>query len=227
MFSIVGVGVLALSRPKAELRKPSAESVAPPSGNNDKRALKLVGGIFLPVGMGLLLGAWYTGNQQSTILKSWPIVDAQVTKSRMTRQRSSSGSTTTTYSAEMEFRYNANGKEYMTPRSLGYSTSNSDGIRKMVSDYAPGSHHPIRYNPSNPNDIRFDAGYNFGFFFLPILLGGMGLVFSALGAGLLLASRAGCEHRCPSCGQCVEKGQKVCPNGAAPLEEDVKPLEPQ
>lgn len=113
--------------------------------------------------------------------------------------------------------YTVDGKDYTTPSSSSYSSSSYTEMKRKVDTYAPGSRHPIRYNPADPNNMRFDVGYNFGFFFLPVLFGGMGIVFSALGVGLLFASRSVRELRCPACGRPVEKGQNFCPNCAAPL----------
>lgn len=180
-----------------------------------KGVFQLVGGIFAPIGLVLLGVAWFTGHRQYTILKSWPTVDAQVTESRVTRGRDSEGHSM--YSVEIQFRYTVNGKDFVTPSSLGYSSSDYTEMKGKADKYASGSRHPIRYNPGDPNDIRFDVGYNFGFFFLPVLLGGMGLIFAGVGVGLLVAARSVRTLVCPSCGQPVEKVQSFCPNCAAAL----------
>ncbi len=163
----------------------------------------------------MLSVAGWIGNRQYTILKSWPTVQAEVTKSELVRSRDSHGNTM--YQAGLEFRYKVGEKEYVTPTSSNVATSSYSTVRAKVNDYAAGTHHFISYNPADPNDIRFDVGYNFDFLFLPALLGGMGFIFGGLGVGLLLASRSMRELLCPSCGQTVEKGQKFCPNCAAPL----------
>lgn len=181
----------------------------------DPRVLKLVGAIFALVGSAMLGGSGWSANRQYTILETWPAVDAQVMDSRVASYRDSGGKRM--YSAEIEFRYTVSGKEYKTPASSGYSSSSYTEMNSKVVKYAPGSRHSIRYDPANPNDIRFDVGYNFNFFFLPVLLGGMGLIFGGVGVGLLFASRSMRPLQCPSCGQPVEKGQNFCPNCAAPL----------
>ncbi len=189
---------------------------------NDPGALKLVGGIFLVVGLGLLTPAWFTGNRQYTILKTWPTVEAEVTRSRVTHYQSTSSrssSSTTMYQAEIEFRYTVGGKPYVTPATTAYSTSSYTEMKHKVDFYAPATRHAIRYNPANPNDIRFDVGYTFGFFLLPVILGGMGLIFGGVGAALLYAGRSATQPKllCPSCGESVQRGQLFCPNCAAPL----------
>jgi len=176
---------------------------------------KLVGSILTLVGLILLGVAGWTGNRQYTILKTWPSVEAEVVKSEVISYRDSEGDRM--YRAAIDFRYAVDGREYTVPSSSSYSSSSYSSMRSKVNAYAPGTRHPIRYNPSDPGDMRFDVGYNFGFFFLPFLLGVMGLVFSGVGAGILRASRSVQPRLCPSCGQPVEKGQNFCPSCAAPL----------
>jgi hypothetical protein len=175
---------------------------------------KIVGGVFTVVGAVLLGVAGWTGNHYYTILKSWPTVEAEVTQSQVTVGRDSEG--TTMYGTQIEFRYTVNGKPYVTPTSSSYRTSSYTEMKRMADRYAPGTRHPIRYNPGNPDDIRFDVSYSFGFFFLPILLGGMGAIFAGLGVTFLYVSRPKRGFTCPSCGQRMEKGQDFCPNCHAP-----------
>ncbi len=192
---------------------------------NDPKALKIVGGVFLPLGLVFLGVTGFTGNRQYTILKSWPTVEAEVTQSRVSHYQSTSSrssSTSTMYQAEIEFRYTVGGKQYVTPATSDYSSSSYTEMKHKVDFYAPGTRHAIRYNPADPNDIRFDVGYNLGFFLLPFIFGILGLVFGSVGAGLLLAWRSVSkgQPRCPSCGQPTERGQRFCPNCAAPLAQN-------
>ncbi len=186
--------------------------------DSGKKVFKLVGSVFAVIGVGFILGAGGSGNRQYSILKKWPAADAQVASSRVTRGRDSQG--TTMYGAEIEFRYSVSGKEYTTPASPGYTTSSYLEMKRNVETYAPGTRHSIRYNPADPNVIRYAVGYTFGFFFLPVLLGGMGLVFGGVGSGLLFAARSTRGKSCPTCGQSVERGQDFCPHCAAPLSRD-------
>jgi hypothetical protein len=176
---------------------------------------KLVGTIFTLVGLILLGVAGWTGNRQYTILKTWPSVEAEVVKSEVISYRDSEGDVM--YKAAIDFRYTVDGKEYTVPSSSSYSSSSYSSMRSKVNAYAPGTRHPIRCNPSDPGDMRFDVGYNFGFFFVPFLLGVMGIVFTAFGVGSLYAARSVKPRLCPSCGQPVEKGQSFCPGCSAPL----------
>lgn len=179
---------------------------------------KLVGAVFTLAGAIMLSVAGWTGNQQYTILKTWPTAEAEVTESRVTTGRDSDG--TTMYGAQMEFRYTVNGKEYVTPAASSCRTSSYTEMKRKANHYAPGTRHPIRCNPGNPDDIRFDVGYSFGFFFLPMLLGGMGVIFAGLGVTFLYVSRRQRGVECPTCGYRLEKGQDMCPqcHSALPLQ---------
>jgi len=179
-----------------------------------KDAFRPVGSIFTAVGLILLAVGGWLANRQYTIMHSWPSAEAAVTRSRVTHSRGRHGST---YQAEMEFRYTVDGKAFETPSGPGYSTSDYLAMKHMADAYAPGTRHIIRCNPSDPNDIRMNAGYNFGFFFVPVLLGGMGTFFAGLGIVFLKVSRSMRPLLCPSCGQMVEPGQRFCPNCATPL----------
>ena len=186
-----------------------------------KRILRIVGGVFTVVGLSLLAGGLWSGNRQYTILKSWPTVDAEVTKSEVGHHVSHDSDTnrdTDMYQTRVEFRYTLNGKEYLTTSDAGYSTSSYPEMKRLADKFAPGTRHAIKYNPADPNDIRFNAEYSFGFFLLPVIFGGLGLVFSLVGIVLLVvASRVSKPRQCPSCGGPVEAGQHFCPNCAAAL----------
>ena len=178
--------------------------------------------IFGGVGVVLLGVAVWTGNRQHTILTEWPTVEAEVVKSEVTHhqsQRSDNTSTTDMYTAEIVFRYTLNGKEFITPSTTGYSSSSYPEMKRKADAFSPGSRHALRYDPNDPNDVRFNTGYNLGFFFLPLLMGGMGIVFSGIAVLFLRFSRSELPLQCPSCGETVTKGQNYCPNCAAPVRQ--------
>ena len=185
-----------------------------------RAASKTVGGIFTAVGLILLAMGWKVGERQYTILKYWPSLEAEVTKSQVTHHVSHSQrhGDITVYEARIEFRFSLEGRQFTASSTPGYSTSNYSQMKRIADTYAPGTHHTIRYNPENPNDIRFNAGYTFGFFIAPIVLVGMGVLFTASGIHLLKAGRSGQRVACPACGKAVEPGQNFCPNCAAPLQ---------
>jgi len=191
-----------------------AKMVAQLRGSGD-RGSKIVGGVFFVIGLGLLTGAYYAGQRQYNILKHWPSVEATVTRSEVTSSRDEDS---TTYGTEMDFQYTVNGKEYQTPAKSSYRTSSYVEMKRKADAFAPGTRHAVLYDPADPNDIRYDAGYNFSFFLAPTILGGMGIVFTGVGALVWVLFRgSGVGLACPSCKRPVEIGQEYCPHCATPL----------
>lgn len=186
-----------------------------------KSTFRWVGGIFTGVGLILLgVGGWI-GNRQFTILKSWPTVEAEVTRSRVTHYLGRGS--TLMYEVEIDFRYVIDGKQFLTPSTPGYANSDYTAMKRIADSFGPGTRHMIRCNPADSNDIRMNAGYNFGFFLLPILMGGMGLLFAGIGVALLVVSPSVQALQCPACGQSLDPGQRFCPNCAAPVQISGQP----
>jgi hypothetical protein len=179
------------------------------------RTAGIVGGVFFVVGLGLLTGGGFSARSQYNILKNWPKVDAWVTKSEVTTGRDQD---TTMYGTQFEFRYTVNGREYLTPASSSYKSSSYVEMKRKADLFAPGTQHTLLYDPVEPSDIRYDAGYNFSFFLVPTILGGMGIVFTGVGALVWFLFRsAGVALLCPSCSRPIEVGQEFCPHCANPL----------
>ncbi len=143
--------------------------------------------MFAALGIVMLLAAVWTANRQYTILNHWPRVEAEVAASRVAQGPDSEG--TPMYRAAIEFRYTVGGKEFSTPSSSNINTSDYASVKRQVDKYAVGSRHLIWHNPGDPNDVRFDAGYNFSFFFLPVLFAGMGIVFTGVGTLVALTHK--------------------------------------
>jgi hypothetical protein len=152
----------------------------------EKRLPKVVGPILTLAGLGCLSFAWWSGNRQYTILKSWPAVEAKVMKSEVVRRRSAARRTEnhTTYGVAIIFHYTVDGAAHTTRAPEGRTWSEG-GAKRMAAQYASGTRHLVHYNPGDPNDIRFDVGYNFDFFFLPIVFGVTGVVLAGVGGELL------------------------------------------
>ncbi len=186
-----------------------------------RKILRIFGGFFALIGLIFLAVGIWTGDRQYTIVKSWPTVEAEVTKSEV-RQHLDSGSGSSTssvmYQTFVEFHYTLNGKEYLTPSDAGYSTSSYAQMKRLADKFPPGTRHAIKYNPSDPNDIYFNAEYSFGFFLLPVVFGGVGVILCIVGIVLfVVAWRLRRIRQCPSCGGPVEAGQRFCPNCATSL----------
>ncbi len=171
---------------------------------------RFIGSIFVPIGIVLLGVAVWLFEQRREILDTWPETQAEVTHSELTYERSRSGSSM--YSAVYVFRYTVQGREYTAKDGPGYSTSSYSSMAEKVQKYAPGTRHPIRYNPANPAEIRIEAGYNLSTFGIPLMVAAMGLVFAGLGLGVLRGWRSGYTDlvRCRACNQQTLASQLAC-----------------
>ena len=148
--------------------------------NQHKRGDRIFAGALIVLGLVFLGFAFRTGKYQLSILTSWPRISAEVKEATITNGQDQDDQTV--YSMRVKFRYTVNGKQYETSSGPGYSTENDSEMKSMANVYAPGSHHPIRYNPTNPKDIRFNAGALFPSFLIPVFCGVAGIAFSVWGA---------------------------------------------
>lgn len=207
-----------------------------PAGN--PKAIRIFSLIFkiiavFPIlfGAGFLAGAWSSASGRYNILKHWPPVDAVSTQCQMSQHQEKISEShgnyhmTTVYDAHIEVRYDAAGRQYTTPIEISRYASQYASIAQMADNFAPGTHHAIRYNPSNPNDIRYDVTADATFFVLPIILGAVGLVALVVGAGLYRIGRAigRAKVRCPSCGEMVAASEGNCPLCGAQLAATLAP----
>jgi hypothetical protein len=140
---------------------------------------RIVLGILVAAGL-VFLGRSYS---RYTIWKTWPTVDAQVTGNRVRRHVTSGGRShpgSTHFEVTVDFRYSAGGKELVSGWSEDFDSFQA--AQDELATYAPGSRREIRYNPRDPNDIRFNAHR---IFVESIVFGGTGVIFSALGLTFL------------------------------------------
>jgi Protein of unknown function (DUF3592) len=150
----------------------------------------LLGKIFTVVGVILLGCSGWSMKRRHEVLNSWPSVDAEVIESkveRFTTYSMHSSVEVPMYRAQITFRYTVNGKSHVSFSASKSGTSNFANARHQADLFGPGTHHEIRYNPSNPNDICYDAADKLGFFSLPLLFAGMGILFGGIGLILLKA----------------------------------------
>lgn len=172
----------------------------------------LIGGFLLKLGAANVWNGWQS--------RSWPRTEAVVTRSDATTStsRDTSGRATgRTTSAEIEFRYLVNGREYTTStRHFGQTLGSSDSSEAEIlrRRYAAGSRHLVAYNPASPDVAAAEPGLHadmlwllgIGFAFsapalfacvmvwrpgdhMGYVVAGMGWLFALLGAmGLLIGS---------------------------------------
>jgi hypothetical protein len=145
------------------------------------------------------------------------------------------------YTPEIEFRYTVSGNDYITEAPSVYiADTYNQAAANLARMYAPGTHHPLRYNPRDPRDIRFGI-IEFGSLAFSFLLLIGGVVLSVIGLEALVLGysqrvelapakeqgipatvlpfpdraqqgASAATLRCPSCGRPVKATEDTCPN---------------
>jgi Protein of unknown function (DUF3592) len=145
----------------------------------------LVAEIFLILGViiaGVMLWQLIKGMKS----KNWPTAPGQVVASQVTVNVSydDDGDRSTTYGADIMYRYAVDGYEYSGNRRTftDYKSSNRNRAEKIVAQYAPGTAIQTYYHPDDPEDSVLEPGTNavsFLLLLLPLIFIGVGV------AGLL------------------------------------------
>ena len=199
----------------------------------------------LLVGLSLIVAGIGVGRQLHIVWNVWPSTDGVVVRGAVQDvlqvPSAKGGMPIHRYTPKIEFRYTVSGRDYTTEAPSVYTADTYEKAAANLSRmYAPGTHHPIRYNPRDPGDIQFGI-IPFGplaFAFL-LLIGGVALSAAGLGSlakgysqGAELApakeegipatvlpftDRARQEPsaatlRCPACGRPVKVTADTCPN---------------
>jgi hypothetical protein len=198
----------------------------------------------LLVGLSLMVAGIEVGRQLHIVWNPWPSTDGVVARGAVQEvlevPYAKGGMPIHRYTPKIEFRYTVSGRDYTTEAPSVYIADTYEkAAANLAQMYAPGTHHPIRYNPRDPRDIRFGI-IQFGplaFSFL-LLIGGA--VLSALGLKSLaigysqrmepaakeqgipatvlpFTDRARQEPsaatlHCPACGRPVKVTEETCPN---------------
>jgi hypothetical protein len=178
-------------------------------GQDRTKTPRALGAVFALIGLVLLGVAAYFTQKQLEIIRTWPLAEAEVVSSEVTYHRSRDDGGTT-YGVRIEFRYTVAGREYTAPATLGYTTSSFSSMQREADRHPAGSRHLIHHNPAAPQDIRFNAGYNWGFFLVPLIAGGLGVAFTGAGLSIVFKARKAGAERCASCGQFLMPGQRQC-----------------
>ena len=197
------------------------------------------------VGLALLAAGVWAGRQLHIVWNIWPSTDGLVVRGAVQDSLevpyAKGGMSVHRYTPKIEFRYVVDGKNYTTEAPSVYSADTYEkAAANLVRMYAVGTHHPVRYNPRDPRDIRFGI-IEFGplaFSFL-LLIGGV--VLAVVGVNWLVMGlrqrvevapvrergipatvlpfpdRAQQEPsaatlHCPSCGRAVSATEDTCPN---------------
>jgi hypothetical protein len=210
-----------------------------------KRDLVSKGVMGLLVGVSLMLAGIWAGRQLHIVWNILPSTDGVVVRGTVQDvvqvPFAKGGMPTHLYTPKIEFRYTVGGRDYTTEAPSVYTADTfAQAAANLTRLYAPGTHHPIRYNPRDPREIRFGT-IEFGPLAFAFLLLIFGVVLFAVGANSLVmghaqlietappteqgipatvlpfADRARPEPSvamviCPSCGRRVKADEDTCPN---------------
>jgi hypothetical protein len=136
--------------------------------------------IFIAVGAGVLFFG-VRGLIRAKASMNWPEVPGTVVSSRVDRQHStnSDGRSSTTYHAEINYRYTVAGTTYHGSRVAygDYGSSSSSHARKIVNRYPEGKKVTVRYMPEDPEECLLESGMKAQSWFMPVF----GLVFFVIG----------------------------------------------
>jgi len=117
--------------------------------------------------------------------RNWPAVTCNIISSDVQRHR---GSKSTTYSVDILYSYEFNGREFRSNR-YGFMTGSSSGYKgksEIAARYRPGSQSVCYVNPRDPGEAVLERGFTAG-----LWLGLIPLVFVLVGAGGIIGSLRG------------------------------------
>jgi len=143
--------------------------------------------------------------------KNWERAPAVVLSSSVQTHR---GSDSTTYSIQIEYEYELEGRTRRSDRYnfVGGSSSGYDSKKRVVDQYPAGHRFEAYVNPRNPGEAVIDPGFNW--FFAAMFA--FGAVFALAGTAVAVSSlRGGASRRSPA-----GRGAGSDPNLPAPQEHD-------
>jgi hypothetical protein len=141
----------------------------------------------------LVLGvAAFAGRDQIIVLTSWAKADGQVTASEIMRYFSPKSKPV--YRLRVTLQYQAEGVPHFAVSSSSMGSSDLASVSRKVARYSVGSHHSIYYDPNNPVDMHFDAGYNLEYLAIPLIIGTAGLLFVVAGTVVRILARRSALH---------------------------------
>lgn len=143
-----------------------------PAKRRDPRQRWRVAGVFFAaLGIVVLAIAGRKALLEYSVVKNWPATEAQVVSHHEQQY--------------LEFRYLVAGKEFVSPPAEELSPREADRARAV---YPVGSRHEIRYNPRDPNEIRFSVNATNFSLARECVLPGVGVLLAGIGGGILYYS---------------------------------------
>lgn len=173
-----------------------------------KTPTTFVGGLLTVFGVAFLAPGVWLLRDHVRILKTWPEVEAQGAGAEVVSFR---GKNQTNYRVRYTLRYQLQGRDYRIPLSTSTSFATQSGAQEVADQYREGTRHRIRYDAATPYEVKENVGWNAGFFFLPLLFSGLGLLMLGIGVALWVWGwRQGPGPQCPACGAAVSAYARFC-----------------
>lgn len=191
-FLVVGIGVMVLAWWR---RKPKVEQAASLSQSARKTGIGcglMFFGFFVLMGGGVLVFAFIIPAFKVLAARDWPEVPCVIESSEVRSHSSDDG---TTYSVDILYRYEVDGRELRSNRYqfMGGSSSGREGKSAIVRQYRVGREAVCYVNPDDPTDAVLERGFTAGMWFglLPLVFVavGVGGMFVVLRKGRTLSSR--------------------------------------
>ncbi len=174
-----------------------------------KSPTTFVGGFLTVFGVAFLAPGIWLLRDHVRILRTWPEVEAQGAGAEVVSFR---GKNQTNYRAQYALRYQVEGREYRIPLATKTSYGTRSGAQEAADRYREGTRHRIRYDAAAPYEVRENVGWNAGFFLLPLIFGGLGLVMLGIGLAVWVWGwRQGPGPQCGACGAAVAAYARFCP----------------
>ncbi len=191
IFLAVGLGGIWFTWHKVAVPKdkPQALSTKASSKVSGKTVGIIVATVFFLIGV-IATPLWTIPTVSNAVAsKSWPQVPCQILSSRVERHSDSDG---TTYSVDIVYSYQIDGREYKSDRYdlLGGSSSGRSSKQRIVDQYPKGSQAVCFVSPDDPTQAVLSPGFKpiYLISFLPVL-------FGLIGAGLLVGLLRGKNHK--------------------------------
>jgi hypothetical protein len=124
--------------------------------------------------------------RQYQVLQTWPETKAQVLRSEVVTQPAPPHEQL--YAAKLQALYTVDGKP-ITAELISFQSQNYEQTADRAAQFPVGSRHLIRYDPHAPTQARIGAGWTLRFFLVPLVMFGMGAIFGAIAAVLLISAK--------------------------------------
>jgi hypothetical protein len=124
--------------------------------------------------------------RQYQVLQTWPETKAQVLRSEVVTQPAPPHEQL--YAAKLQVLYTVDGKP-ITAELISFQSQNYEQTADRAAQFPVGSRHLIRYDPHAPTQARIGAGWTLRFFLVPLVMFGMGAIFGAIAAVLLISAK--------------------------------------